>query len=144
MSRRERERLTSYPKAVLTLWTSFTVKMSSDLDFKNKVKEDAWGCSVHCWIFFTGLEIHHGVGCPSLSALMEEPRTREEVARRVNSCMPVTKGRQKLSFHWTFLAWSIPGYWLQFPVLYSRTLLFIHYKCKSLHPLTPNLTFSFD
>ena len=31
--------------------------------------------------------------------------------------------------------WSIPGDWIWFPVLYSRTLLLIHSKCHSLHLL---------
>ena len=35
-------------------------------------------------------------------------------------------------------SWSIPRDWIYFPVLYSRTPLFIHSKCKRLHLLTPN------
>ena len=34
-------------------------------------------------------------------------------------------------------SWFIPRSWIQFPVLYSRTSLFIHSKYKSLHLLTP-------
>ena len=34
--------------------------------------------------------------------------------------------------------WFITGYRIQFSVLYSRTLLFIHPRCTSLHLLTPN------
>jgi len=36
------------------------------------------------------------------------------------------------------LMWFITGYWIQFPVLYSRTLLFIHSGYISLHLLIPN------
>ena len=32
----------------------------------------------------------------------------------------------------------ITGYWIYFPVLYSRTLLFIYSTCNSSHLLTPN------
>lgn len=35
------------------------------------------------------------------------------------------------SFSYSFPLWFISGYWIQFPVLYSRTL-FIHPVCKSL------------
>ena len=35
-------------------------------------------------------------------------------------------------------SWSNPRDWIQFPVLYSRTSLLIHSKCKSLHLPTPN------
>ena len=38
-----------------------------------------------------------------------------------------------------FPLWSITGYWIEFPVLYSRTSLFIHPICNSLHLLIPNL-----
>ena len=38
------------------------------------------------------------------------------------------------SFPW----WFITGYWIQFPVLYSRTLLFICPIYSSWHLLTPN------
>ena len=34
-----------------------------------------------------------------------------------------------------FLLWFIPRDWIQFPVLYNRTLSFIHSKCNSLHLL---------
>ena len=37
-----------------------------------------------------------------------------------------------------FPSWSMPGDWIQFTELYSRTLLFIHSKCNSLHLLTLN------
>ena len=33
---------------------------------------------------------------------------------------------------------AYPGDWIQFPVLYIRTLLFIHSKCNILHIPTPN------
>lgn len=32
----------------------------------------------------------------------------------------------------------ITGYWIQFPVLYNRTLFFIHSICNNLHLLVPN------
>ena len=35
-------------------------------------------------------------------------------------------------------SWSIPRNWIQFLVLYSKTSLLIHSKCRSLHLLTPN------
>ena len=35
-------------------------------------------------------------------------------------------------------SWSITRHWMQFPELNSRNLLFIHYKCNSLHLLIPN------
>ena len=38
-----------------------------------------------------------------------------------------------------FPLWFITGYWIEFPVLYSRTSLFIHPICNSLHLLIPNL-----
>ena len=41
----------------------------------------------------------------------------------------------------SFLLWFIPGYQTEFPVLYSRALLFIHPVYHSLHLLTPNLNF---
>ena len=41
-----------------------------------------------------------------------------------------------LIFLYSFPSWSIPGEWIQFPVLYSRILLFIHSKCNSLRLLT--------
>ena len=52
---------------------------------------------------------------------------------------------QKNSFSWvhffffsySFLLWFIMGYWIQFPVLYSRGL-FIHPIYNSLHLLIPN------
>ena len=42
------------------------------------------------------------------------------------------------SFSYSFPWWFITGYWWWFPVLYSRTLLFIHSLCNSLHLLMPN------
>ena len=39
---------------------------------------------------------------------------------------------------YSFLLWFITGYWIYFPVLYSRILLFVHSICNSLHLLTPN------
>jgi len=41
------------------------------------------------------------------------------------------------SFLYSFPLWFIPGDLIRFPVLYSRTLLCIHSKCKCLHLLTP-------
>ena len=41
-------------------------------------------------------------------------------------------------FLYSFLLWFIPGDWIQFPVLYSRTLLFIHPIYTSLHLLIPD------
>ena len=41
------------------------------------------------------------------------------------------------SFSYSCPLWFITGYWIYFPVLYSRTLLFIHSIYKSLHLLTP-------
>ena len=38
-------------------------------------------------------------------------------------------------FLYSFSLWLVPGYWIQFPVVYSRTLLFIHprYEVKWNH-----------
>ena len=41
------------------------------------------------------------------------------------------------SFLYYFLLWFIPEYWIWFPVLYNRTLLFIQSMYSSLHLLTP-------
>ena len=43
-------------------------------------------------------------------------------------------------FLYSFLLWLIPGYWIKFPVLCSRTLLFIHSVCidNGLHLLNPS------
>ena len=41
-------------------------------------------------------------------------------------------------FSYSFPLWFITGYWIQFPVLYSRTLLFIHSVYNSLHLLMSN------
>ena len=41
-------------------------------------------------------------------------------------------------FLYSFPLWFIPADWIYFPVLYNRTLLFIHSKCNHLHQLTPN------
>ena len=38
----------------------------------------------------------------------------------------------------SFPLWFITGYWIQLPVLYSRTSLLIHYIYNSLHLLTPS------
>ena len=35
-------------------------------------------------------------------------------------------------------SWSIPGDWIEFPVLYSKASLLIHSACNSLQLLTPN------
>ena len=40
-------------------------------------------------------------------------------------------------FLYSFPLWFITGYWIYFPVLHSRTLLFIHSIYKSLHLLIP-------
>ena len=42
------------------------------------------------------------------------------------------------SFLYSFPSWFISRYLIYFPVLYSRTLLFIHCICNSLHLLIPN------
>ena len=42
------------------------------------------------------------------------------------------------SFSYSFPLWFITGYWIQFPALYSRILLFIHSIYNSLHLLIPN------
>ena len=39
---------------------------------------------------------------------------------------------------YSFPSWFIPGCWIQFPVLYSRTLLFTHRICNSVYLLIPN------
>ena len=41
-------------------------------------------------------------------------------------------------FCFAFSLWFIAGYWIQFPVLFSRTLVFIHSLYNSLHRLIPN------
>ena len=41
-------------------------------------------------------------------------------------------------FKYSFLLWLIAGYWIWFPVLYTRTLLFIQSLHNSFHLLTPN------
>ena len=41
-------------------------------------------------------------------------------------------------FLYSFPLYFISGYWIQFPVLYNRTLWFIHPICNSLHLLIPN------
>ena len=41
-------------------------------------------------------------------------------------------------FSYSFPLWFITGYWIQFPVLYSRILLFIHSIYNSLHLLIPD------
>ena len=42
--------------------------------------------------------------------------------------------------HTSFPLWFIIGYWIQSPVLYNRTLLFVHPIYKSSHLLLPNLS----
>ena len=42
------------------------------------------------------------------------------------------------SFSHSFSSWLITGYWIQFPVLYSGTLLFIYFIYSSLYLLIPN------
>ena len=44
---------------------------------------------------------------------------------------------------YSFLLWFITGYWIQFPVLHSKTLLFISPKCTSFHLLIPSSNPSF-
>jgi len=39
--------------------------------------------------------------------------------------------------YFSYPLWFITGYWIYFPVLYSRTLLFIHSIYNSLYLLTP-------
>ena len=41
-------------------------------------------------------------------------------------------------FFYSFPSWFLTGYWVEFPVLYSGTLLCIQPVCNSLHPLTSN------
>ena len=43
------------------------------------------------------------------------------------------------SFSCSFPLWFITGCWIQFPMRYSRTLLFIHAMYTSLHLLIPKL-----
>ena len=43
-----------------------------------------------------------------------------------------------LHFKNSFPLWFVPGDWIEFPVLYSRTLLFIHPRYSSLHLRIPN------
>ena len=38
---------------------------------------------------------------------------------------------------YSFPLWFVIGYWIYFPVLYNRTLLFIHSICNILYLLTP-------
>ena len=50
-------------------------------------------------------------------------------------------GSHKVGHDWSDLAaawWFIRGYWIQFPVLYSRILLFTHFIYNGLHLLTSN------
>ena len=47
-------------------------------------------------------------------------------------------GKPPHSFLYSFPLWFITGYWIYFPVLYSRTLLFIHPIYNSLQLLTAN------
>ena len=42
------------------------------------------------------------------------------------------------SFLYSFPLRFITGYWIQFPELYNRTLLFMHSINTSLYQLTPN------
>ena len=48
-----------------------------------------------------------------------------------------------ISFSCSFPLWFITGYWIQFPVLHSRTLLFISPKYTSFHLLIPSSNPSF-
>ena len=45
------------------------------------------------------------------------------------------------TFSYSFPLSFVTGYWILFPVLYSKTLLFIHSIYNSLHLLTPNSQF---
>ena len=61
-------------------------------------------------------------------------------------CQFLTYSKMTPSYKYThfflyyFPLWSIRGDWIEFPVLYSRTLLFISSKCNGLHLLIPNST----
>ena len=48
----------------------------------------------------------------------------------------IQKSDLYILFH--FPLWIITGYWIQLPVVYSRTLLFLCSICNRLHLLTPN------
>ena len=39
---------------------------------------------------------------------------------------------------YSFPLWFVTGYWAQFPVSHTKTLLFIHSKCNHLHQPTPD------
>ena len=43
-----------------------------------------------------------------------------------------------LPFLYYLPSWSLLRDWIEFPGLYSRTSSLIHFKCNSLHLLTPN------
>ena len=64
------------------------------------------------------------------AALSQKSQTDAHRCRHVQSLLK--------SHTVAFPLWFIPGDWIWFPVLYSRTLLFILSKCNSLHLLTPN------
>ena len=48
---------------------------------------------------------------------------------------------QAYSFSYSFPSWFISGYWILFPVLYSRILLLIHSLYNSFHLITGNSQF---
>ena len=50
--------------------------------------------------------------------------------------------RHKYTFLYSFPLLFITGYWIEFPVLYSRTLLLIHSIYNSLHLLIPKSQYS--
>ena len=54
------------------------------------------------------------------------------------SCKVIQLHIYVYSFSYSFPLWFITGYWIQFPVLYSRTLLFTHPIYNSLHLLITN------
>ena len=58
----------------------------------------------------------------------------------ISTVQQIDSAIQIYTFPYSFPLWFIPGYWIQFPVLCSRTILFIHpiYIKKSLHLLIPN------
>ena len=56
----------------------------------------------------------------------------------VNFCCTAKWVIHIYAFSYSFPLWFLTGYWIQVPVLYSRTLLFIHPIHNSLHLLTPN------
>ena len=56
----------------------------------------------------------------------------------VNFCSTAKWLSYTYIYTYSFLLWFITGYWTQFPVLYNRTLLFIHPIYNNLHLLISN------